>query len=120
MKKLTIMLLVLALLATCIGTASAARYYTSTFAAGTDGWVARGAQSVYRTTEGTLRTEGRSSDWHSPGRDFTLVEGCLYKLSVEVFQNEADSASFMISIGGSAGFGFGMPFGASTMKFLIS
>ena len=98
MKKLTIMLLVLALLATCIGTASAARYYTSTFAAGTDGWYARGAQSVYRTTEGTLRTEGRSSDWHSPGRDFTLVEGCLYKLSVEVFQNEADSASFMISI----------------------
>ena len=53
---------------------------------------------VYRTTEGTLRTEGRTSDWHSPGRDFPLVEGCLYNLSVEVYQNEADSAAFMISI----------------------
>ena len=98
MKTAVIVLLAAALLAACVSPAMAERYYTSTFTAGTDGWYARGAQNTYRTTEGTLRTEGRSSDWHSPGRDFPLVEGCLYSLSVEVYQNEADSAAFMISI----------------------
>ncbi len=98
MKKPAIILLAVIMMAACISPAMAARYYTSRFAAGTDGWYARGAQSVYRTTEGTLRTEGRTSDWHSPGRDFVLVEGCLYKLSVEVYQAEADSAEFMISV----------------------
>ena len=72
--------------------------YASSFIAGTDGWYARGAEKAYRTTEGTLRTEGRSSDWHSPGRDFALVEGAEYRLSVEVFQDEKDSANFMISV----------------------
>ena len=98
MKTAVIVLLAAALLAAGVSPAMAERYYTSTFTAGTDGWYARGAQNTYRTTEGTLRTEGRSSDWHSPGRDFPLVEGCLYSLSVEVYQNEADSAAFMISI----------------------
>ena len=56
MKKLVTVLLVLVMLAACISPAMATRYYTSKFAAGTDGWYARGAQAVYRTTEGTLRT----------------------------------------------------------------
>ncbi len=101
MKRFGIMLLVLAMALGCVSIAAAdegTSVYASTFAAGTDGWYARGAQMTYRTTEGTLRTEGRSSDWHSPGRDFPLVEGGEYQLSVEVYQNEADSANFMISI----------------------
>ena len=76
----------------------AKQIYSSTFAAGPDGWYARGAQKVYHTTEATLRTEGRGSDWHSPGRDFPLIEGGEYELSVEVYQDEVDSAKFMISI----------------------
>nr|AHF25644.1 endo-1,4-beta-xylanase [uncultured bacterium Contigcl_24] len=100
MKKIAALLLALAMIMT--GMAALAdggrQVYASTFVAGTDGWYARGAQKVYRTTEGTLRTEGRSSDWHSPGRDFPLIEGAEYVLSVEVYQDEADSANFMISI----------------------
>ena len=113
MKKLVIALLVLVMLTACIGPAMAVQYYSSKFTAGTDGWYARGAQAIYRTTEGTLRTEGRTSDWHSPGRDFVLVDGCLYKLSVEVYQNEVDSAAFMISIARSKD-------GAETYKNLAS
>ena len=113
MKKLVIALLVLVMLTACIGPAMAVQYYSSRFTAGTDGWYARGAQAIYRTTEGTLRTEGRTSDWHSPGRDFVLVDGCLYKLSVEVYQNEVDSAAFMISFARSKD-------GAETYKNLAS
>ena len=101
MKKLGILLLVLAMVTSCFAGAAADEgtlVYASSFIAGTDGWYARGAQRTYRTTEGTLRTEGRTSDWHSPGRDFPLVEGGEYKLSVEVFQDGKDSANFMISI----------------------
>ena len=72
--------------------------YASSFVAGVDGWYARGAQSVYRTTEHTLRTEGRGSDWHSPGHDFDLVAGNEYRLSVEVYQKDVDKANFMISV----------------------
>ncbi len=100
MKKFGILLLVLAMMMACLNVAAAddaTLVYASTFVAGTDGWYGRGAQ-VYRTTEATLKTEGRSSDWNSPGRDFPLVETGEYKLSVEVFQDSVDSANFMISI----------------------
>ena len=100
MKRITALLLALALsLAGLAALADGAKeIYSSSFTAGDDAWYARGAQRVYHTTEGTLRTEGRTSDWHSPGRDFPLIEGAEYELSVEVLQNDEDSASFMISI----------------------
>ena len=100
MKKWAILMMALLIAAGCVSPVRAAEtlVYASSFVAGVDGWYARGASSVYRTTEATLRTEGRTSDWHSPGHDFDLVEGAKYELSVEVFQDEADSASFMISI----------------------
>ena len=72
--------------------------YESAFAAGDDGWYARGAGKVYHTTEATLRTEGRTADWNSPGRYFELVAGNEYTVSVEIYQDEAESANFIISM----------------------
>ena len=71
--------------------------YTSDFTKDTDGWYGRGAQSV-RTKDNTLKTTGRQSAWNSPGRDFDLVEGGNYDLSVEVKQDDQDAANFMISV----------------------
>ena len=75
--------------------------YISDFSTDKDGWYGRGAVS-FRTEESTLRTEQRSSDWNSPGRDFDLVPGGKYELSVEVKQDEQENASFMISVAHSA------------------
>ena len=99
MKRIGSLLMALCLLAGGLAAAEGGtQVYASSFVAGTDGWYARGAQRVFRTTEGTLRTEGRTDNWHSPGRDFPLVETGLYRLSVEVYQDEQDSANFMISV----------------------
>ena len=71
--------------------------YSSDFRSSEDGWYGRGATS-FRTEEATLKTTGRTSSWNSPGRDFDLIEGGIYELSVEVRQCDLDSAAFMISI----------------------
>ena len=100
MKKRISILLALCLLFTLAGAAAAedTLVYESAFAAGDDDWFARGAQKVFHTTEATLRTEGRTADWNSPGRYFELVAGNEYKVSVEVLQNDTDSANFLISM----------------------
>lgn len=72
--------------------------YESAFAAGDDGWYSRGAGKVYHTTEATLKTEGRTADWNSPGRNFELVAGNEYVVSVEILQDAADNANFIISM----------------------
>ena len=74
----------------------AAVVYVSDFSKDTDGWYGRGASVALR--DGALRAEGRTSDWNSPGRDFELIEGGKYHLSVQVRQEEMDSANFMISV----------------------
>ena len=74
----------------------AAAVYVSDFSKDTDGWYGRGASVALR--DGALRAEGRTSDWNSPGRDFELIEGGKYHLSVQVRQEEMDSANFMISV----------------------
>ena len=102
-RKLISAIIILCLLS--LGAASAAgeskTVYTSDFSRDEDGWYGRGAKS-FRTADNTLMTEGRESDWNSPGRDFPLVEGGKYQLSVEVKQDEQDQASFMISVAHSA------------------
>ena len=75
--------------------------YASDFSKDTDGWYGRGAQSE-RTNDNTLKTTGRMSSWNSPGRDFELIEGGKYELSVEVRQDSVDSADFMISVAHTA------------------
>ena len=111
-KLITAVLLILCMLAVTVTTFAdeAETVYASDFSKGTDGWYGRGAQTA-RTEDNTLQTTGRSSDWNSPGRNFDLVEGGLYELSVEVKQDSVDSAAFMISIAHSA-------FGAETYENL--
>ena len=98
-KKLISLLLILCLLpaGTVLAADETKTVYTSDFSKDEDGWYGRGAQS-FRTAEDTLKTEGRESDWNSPGRDFDLVDGGKYQLSVEVKQDEEDQANFMISV----------------------
>ncbi len=103
-RKILAILMALCLLCGCTAALAdeAKTVYTSDFSKDNDGWYGRGAQS-FRTTEATLKTIGRQSSWNSPGRDFDLIEGGKYELSVEVKQDDLDSASFMISIAHSNG-----------------
>ena len=75
--------------------------YVSDFSYWADGWYARsnGGASVFLTDHGAaLGIEGRTADWHSMGREFTLAEGESYQLSVLVRQDEADEARFVLSV----------------------
>ena len=79
--------------------AAGSTVYSSDFSQGTDGWVARSMGSAQiEAKNGALYIQGRQSDWHSPGRDFELIEGARYTLRVMVLQSEADQANFMISV----------------------
>ena len=99
MKKLLSFLLAVCLMMTLVSAFAdeAVVVYESNFAAGDDGWYGRGGFS-YHTTEATLRTENRSSDWNSPGRVFDLAAGTKYDVSVDIFQDEADEVEFIISM----------------------
>lgn len=74
--------------------------YASDFSADTDGWYARsaGGAAVSVTQEQGLLITGRTATWNSPGRDFPLVTGKTYTLSVLVKQDEVDSTGFILSI----------------------
>ena len=74
--------------------------YVSDFSEGEDGWYARssGSASIYVTDEQGLMIVGRTSTWNSPGRDFALVPGKTYNLSVLVKQDQVDSTGFILSI----------------------
>ena len=74
--------------------------YKSDFSAGTDGWYARsmGTASISVTEEQGLLIVGRTDTWNSPGRDFDLVPGKTYNLSVQVKQDQLDSTGFLLSI----------------------
>ncbi len=100
MKKIISFLLMLCLILTMTGSVFAdgnTQIYASAFAAGDDDWFGRGCQ-VYHTTEATLKAEGRTADWNSPGRYFDLTGGCEYTVSVEILQNDAEQANFIISL----------------------
>ena len=99
MKRILAFWMILSLLCGCVSALAdgAKAIYSSDFSKDEDGWYGRGAQS-FRTKEDTLKTTGRTSSWNSPGRDFSLIDGGKYDLSVEVKQDDLDSANFMISI----------------------
>ena len=74
--------------------------YASDFTNGADGWYARsaGGAAVSVTEEGGLLITGRTATWNSPGRDFELVTGKTYSLTVLVKQDQVDSTGFILSI----------------------
>ena len=82
----------------------AAPMYMSDFTAGTDGWYPRsmGSAQLSLTDDGALSITGRMDSWNSPGRDFALEQGVKYSLSVQVRQNSAPQAAFMISVAQTA------------------
>ena len=98
-RRMSCLILLLCLITAGAGSAAseAKTVYFSDFSRDEDSWYGRWAQS-FRTSEGTLRTEGREADWNSPGRDFALADGTKYELSVEVKQDEMASANFIISV----------------------
>ena len=97
-KKLFAFLMIISLLCGCASAMAgkAETIYTSDFTKDEDGWYGRWAD-IARTDENTLKTTGRQDNWTSPGREFSLVAGTLYTISVEVRQNDAGTANFMIS-----------------------
>ena len=73
--------------------------YTSDFSSGEDGWYARSAGTAsIQVVDGALFITGRTATWNSPGRDFALVPGKTYNLSVLVKQDQVASTGFILSI----------------------
>ena len=96
-------LLLLLCLLPCLALAEAGQdtafVYESDFSSGTDGWYARSSGgAALEVTDDGLRITGRSATWHSPGRDFPLVPGHTYALSVEVRQDELPEGRFILSV----------------------
>ena len=96
-------------------------HYTSDFTSGTDGWYARsaGGAAIETTADGLFIT-GRTATWNSPGRDFDLVPGRTYNLSVQVKQDELDSCSFILSVVLSVLLGLGVTGGLLMPKLLYT
>ena len=74
--------------------------YVSDFSAGTDGWYARsaGGAAIAVTEEQSLLITGRTATWNSPGRNFALVPGKTYAVTVLVKQDELASTGITLSV----------------------
>jgi len=98
-KLLTLMLVLMLVLPTLtLGEGEPFRSYASDFSQDADGWYARGTgEASISTADGVLTITGRTATWNSPGRDFPLVAGKKYTISVEVMQDSAESFELMIS-----------------------
>ena len=73
--------------------------YTSDFSEGEDGWYARsGGGAAISVVDDALFITGRTATWNSPGRDFALVPGKTYNMSVLVKQDQLPSTGFILSI----------------------
>lgn len=99
MRKFLLLLVCLALMLSALVTFAEGEAYMSIFDANFDGWYPRSTGGAeLNIVEGSIEITGRAQDWNSPGRDFLLVPGRVYELGVEVLQEEADLATFMISV----------------------
>lgn len=100
MKKGWLLALITALLLMllCAACQAETTNYRSNFSGDADGWYARGASGtqIQPTREG-LAIKGREQDWHSMGRDFDLIAGKPYSISVKVKQTQVKTATFILS-----------------------
>lgn len=102
--KTCILFLLMLCLCTC-ALADGALDYRSDFTAGTDGWYPRsmGQAKLTVTADHALRMDARLDNWHSPGRDFPLEKGVSYEITVQVRQQDAEKAQFILSVAHSLG-----------------
>ena len=99
MKKLFVLFLMVSVLFCSAAFAETGPFlYVSDFSQGTDGWEPSGTGVKLTATDGAVLTEGRTENWMGPKRSFPLLSGRKYKISVEVFQNEAGKADIMVSV----------------------
>ena len=99
MKKTLSYMLCLLILTGLLFVSAGSEAYLSNFDLDLDGWYARSTgQAALEIMDGSIKISGRTQDWNSPGRDFDLVPGRPYEVSVEVFQDEVPSAAFLISV----------------------
>ena len=64
---------------------------------GMDGWFTNGCSSRV-TMYKEMMVAGRTQDWNGPNRIFNLKPGVEYRVSVEVYQRGAASATFLVTV----------------------
>lgn len=101
MKKILASVLALILILSCVSAfaeGELVELYKSDFTkADMDGWVANNARGTV-DEEGNFVISGRVQDWMAPIKQFPLKAGVEYKVTVEVFQDALDTATFSITI----------------------
>ncbi len=75
--------------------------YRSDFSQGLDGWYPRSGNAdaaLTVTEEGGILMTGRTGTWNSPGRDFELIPGRTYNITVLVKQETGEALNFIVSL----------------------
>lgn len=98
-KRLVAVLTVLALALGMVSFAAAEEtvLYESDFSKDVDGWFTYDPNTLYVKNK-ALGIKGRTESWNGPRREFPLVAGTTYHISVEVCQKQEASAILMISV----------------------
>ena len=98
-KRLVAALTVLALALGMVSFAAAEEtvLYESNFSKDVDGWFTYDPNTLYVKNK-ALGIKGRTESWNGPRREFPLVAGTTYHISVEVCQKQQASAILMISV----------------------
>ncbi len=105
MRRFLVMLLLLLFLVIPAVTDTVVLVYESDFSTDVDDWYARSnsfVEAEESLSGGSLRITSRISGWNCLGRDFDVIPGGYYEMSVLVRQDQADSVDFTISAARSA------------------
>ncbi|HHT07376.1 MAG TPA: hypothetical protein GX006_02610, partial [Clostridiales bacterium] len=98
MKRIIPLILALCLMVPVFVLGEEEDYHMSILDVNFDGWYPRSTGGAeLAVVDGSIKITGRTQDWNSPGRDFKLVPGRAYEVEVEVYQDEADTATIILS-----------------------